>query len=116
MGAVRTIELATAAPPEVAGGGAVTRGLEPTLTAALVRVDLAQRPELATDAVVRALRAAEEAGPTGVYDLVHGDDRMATTGAGRELAELQALVTAQEDLVDVRLATGLDQALALDGD
>ena len=59
-------------------------------------------------------RAAEVAGPTGVYDLIHGDDRVAATGAGRELSELQALVTAQEDLVDVRLATTTDQALAID--
>jgi len=39
---------------------------------------------------------------------------VAATGAGRELSELQALVTAQEDLVDVRLATTTDQALAID--
>ncbi len=113
-GAVHSLELATTEPPEITGGGPVTRGLEPTLTAALVRLDLAHHPELATDAVLRALRAAEEAGPTGVYDLIHGDDRVAATGAGRELSELQALVTAQEDLVDVRLATTTDQALAID--
>lgn len=113
-GGVHTLELATTEPPEVTGGGAVTRGLEPSLTAALVRLDLAHRPDLATEAVTRALREAEAAGPTGVYDLIHGDDQVSRTGAGRELSELQALVTAQEDVVDVRLATGLDRALALD--
>jgi len=115
-GAVHSLELATADPPEVTGGGPVTRGLEPTLTAALVRLDLAHRPDLATEAVARALHEAEEAGPTGVYDLIHGDDRVAATGGGRALSELQALVTAQEDVVDVRLATTADQALSIDGD
>jgi hypothetical protein len=113
-GAVHSLELATAEPPDVTGGGPVTRGLEPTLTAALVRLDLAHHPDLATDAVLRALREAEEAGPTGVYDLIHGDGRVAATAAGRDLSELQALVTAQEDLVDVRLATTSDQTLAVD--
>jgi hypothetical protein len=113
-GAVHSLELAASGTPDVTGGGPVTRGLEPTLTAALVRLDLAHHPELATDAVLHALRAAEDAGPTGVYDLIHGDDRVAATGAGRELSELQALVTAQEDLVDVRSATATDQALSVD--
>ena len=115
-GAAHTLERATSEPPEVTGGGAVTRGLEPTLTAALVRLDLAHRPELATEAVTRALREAEEAGPSGVYDLIHGDDRVAATSGGRALSELQALVVAQEDLVDVHQATTTDQALSVDGD
>jgi hypothetical protein len=115
-GAVRSLELATTEPPDVTGGGPVTRGLEPTVTAALVRLDLAHHPELATDAVLRALREAEETGPTGLYDLIHGHDRVAVTGAGRELSELQALVTAQEDVVDVRLATTSDQTMAVDDD
>jgi hypothetical protein len=113
-GAVHSLETATSGSPHVTGGGAVTGGLEPALTAALVRLDLTHHPELATDAVLRALREAEDTGPTGVYDLIHGDHQVASTGAGRELSDLQALVTAQEDLVDVRSTTTTDRALSVD--